>query len=251
MFREIIEECISTYEKKDPEIRWRKPIVSILSTTDEQLKNLKKTVHPKHFSPQELLNDSKSIIVYFLPLSEEIIDSNCEGKMSSQKWAKAYIRTNQLIHSINKRIKEKLNAEGYRSKTTKATHNFNEKTLISRWSHRHIAVIAGMGSFGLNNMLITAQGCCGRVGSLVTTKKIQPTNTTFKEFCLYKHDGSCKLCVDNCLKIALTEEFFDRFKCYEMCLENDAFHSAGAVTDVCGKCCVGLPCSTQNPVKNS
>ena len=49
------------------------------------------------------------------------------------------------------------------------------KNLISDWSHRHVAVIAGLGKFGLNNMLITDNGCCGRVGSFITDLKIEPT----------------------------------------------------------------------------
>ena len=40
---------------------------------------------------------------------------------------------------------------------------------------------------------------------------------------------------------------FNRHKCYEMCLDNDRFHSELGLVDVCGKCLVNVPCSTKNP----
>lgn len=36
---------------------------------------------------------------------------------------------------------------------------------MSEWSHRHAAYIAGLGIFGINNMLITNKGCVGRIPS--------------------------------------------------------------------------------------
>ncbi|WP_338094171.1 hypothetical protein [Methanorbis furvi] len=38
-----------------------------------------------------------------------------------------------------------------------------------RWSHRHFAVLAGLGTFGVNNMLITRMGCYGRVSSFAAS----------------------------------------------------------------------------------
>jgi hypothetical protein len=55
-----------------------------------------------------------------------------------------------------------LEDRNYRVTTTPATHNFDAKRLISNWSHRHAGYIAGSGKFGLNNMITTERGCCGK-----------------------------------------------------------------------------------------
>jgi hypothetical protein len=48
-----------------------------------------------------------------------------------------------------------LEKSDFRSVILPPTHNFDEKKLISDWSHKHIGFIAGLGKFGLHQMLIT------------------------------------------------------------------------------------------------
>jgi epoxyqueuosine reductase QueG len=119
---------------------------------------------------------------------------------------------------------------------------------MSDWSHRHVAYIAGLGNFGLNNMLITAQGCCGRVGSLVTSHPILPDPRPEGPSCLFKFDGSCRKCIRRCVNDALVEDSFDRFRCYAMLLKNVEEHKNVGYADVCGKCLVAVPCSHADPV---
>ena len=42
---------------------------------------------------------------------------------------------------------------------------------------------------------------------------------------------------------ALTEDGFDRFKCYAQLLKNDALYADLPMTDVCAKCVSIVPCS--------
>ena len=141
-----------------------------------------------------------------------------------------------------------LQSRGNKTIIIPATHNWDEEKLISDWSHRHIAYIAGVGKFGLNNMLITGEGCCGRGGSFITSAEIKPDIRNDNPACLYEYDGSCMKCVDRCVNEALFEKQFDRFKCYEMLLENEKVHHSIGDVDVCGKCLVAVPCSHNNPV---
>ena len=106
-----------------------------------------------------------------------------------------------------------------------------------------------MGTFGINNMLITEAGCCGRVGTLVTDIKLEADDRLKAENCLYKEKGTCGICVDKCQFNALTFSGYDRRKCYGICMENEEYHDDMGLTDICGKCLVGLPCSYKNPVK--
>jgi len=246
----IIRQFVKRYpETIDVQTKWKEPIVAYADAMDEMFYKLKDVVSPSHALPKDLLLEAQTVVAYFIPFDEDVVKSNIEGRESSKLWAKAYIETNQLILDLNTHISDELKKLGYKSNIIPATHNFDEKKLISDWSHRHVAYITGLGRFGLNNMLITDKGCCGRIGSLITDLKIEPTKRKDKETCLYKHMNICKKCVDRCVNDALKIDSFDRNKCYEMCLHNDKFHSDDSLADVCGKCLVNVPCSMNNPVK--
>ena len=96
----------------------------------------------------------------------------------------------------------------------------SEENPRSRWSQRHVAYLAGHGTFGLNNMLISDAGSVGRYFSIVTGLELPVGGPVLQERCLWKQDGSCGLCVQRCEAGALTTESFDRFKCLARCLEN-------------------------------
>lgn len=246
----IIREFVKHYdETKDVQTKWKDPLITYAYAMDEKFYDLKKIVSPSHALPKDLLPEAKTVVAYFIPFDDNIVRSNIEGRECSKIWGQAYIDTNQLILDLNTYIKEELNKLGYKSNIIPATHNFDEKKLISDWSHRHVAFIAGLGSFGINNMLITDYGTCGRVGTFITDLEIEPTKRRNKENCLYKHAKMCKKCVDRCVNDALKVDSFDRHKCYEMCLYNDKYHSDMGLVDVCGKCLVNVPCAIRNPVK--
>ncbi len=96
-------------------------------------------------------------------------------------------------------------------------------------------------------MLITEKGCCGRIGGIVTNAAVGRTRKDGHELCLYKYNGSCGKCTERCVNAALFIDSFYRKRCYAMCLENDRYHSDMDLTDVCGKCLTGVPCSFENP----
>lgn len=234
---------------KDVQTKWKEPLIAYADAEDSMFYDLKEIVSPSHALPNDLLPEAKTVVAYFIPFDDDVVKSNIEGKECSKKWGQAYIETNKLILDLNTYINGELEKLGYKSNIIPATHNFDEIKLISDWSHRHAAFIAGLGSFGINNMLITDRGTCGRVGTFITDLKIEPTKRKNIENCLYKRSNICKKCIDRCVNDALKVDSFDRHKCYEMCLYNDKFHSDMGLVDVCGKCLVGVPCATSNPVK--
>lgn len=245
----LIREYVAEYpNKKQTQTTWKTPIFGTANAKDERFEKLKISVRPTHVTPRELLENAESVIAYFLPFKESVSKSNINRYTVSEDWAIAYIETNQLIADLNTYIMAHISGNGYEASAIPATHNFDLETLMSDWSHRHIAEIAGVGKFGLNNMLITEQGCAGRVGSIVTSLPLESTKIKEEENCLYLKDGSCGICVRKCPKNVF-EDGYDRFKCYELCLENDAYYEELSTTDVCGKCCVGLPCTYKNPCK--
>ena len=250
----VIDEAISTFEDENGiKNFWEPPLLAALSASHPLVPGLKQSVSPSHLLPDELLPGAKSVVVFFIPLANRIIDSNLAGEAASEEWALSYVLTNSLLGFISDEMEKVLAGHGFQAAKIAATHNFDKATLMSRWSHRHLAWIAGLGSFCLNNMLITSKGCCGRFGSLVTDADcgalgIKAASGPQNERCLNKSHGSCGLCQKKCPVGAYGDDGkFDRHKCYEACLKNAEIHKTIGPADVCGKCLVGLPCS-KNPL---
>lgn len=210
---QLIKQFVKEYSAKNEINIWREPIVRFSDANDNMYIKLKEIVGPDHALPQDYMEDAKTVISYFIPFSESVVKSNIKGQYSSREWAIAYLETNKLVSNLNYNIRMQLDNLNYKATNIPATHNFDEKSLISNWSHRHVAYISGLGKFGLNNMLITDKGCCGRVGSIITNVETEPSKRIDQENCLYKINGTCKICIQRCVNEALKVDRFDRHKC--------------------------------------
>ena len=185
---------------------WEIPLVGFASASDPLFQKLKAAVSPTHAVPQDLLAGAATVVAFFLPFTRELTRTNEQGREASEEWARAYLETNELIRSLSLHVKAFLETRDEKACLIPATHNFDPRKLMSDWSHRHVAFIAGLGRFGLNNMLITDRGCCGRIGSLVTTALIEPDPPFGGEACLYRHNGTCRRCVERCVNGALSSD---------------------------------------------
>jgi epoxyqueuosine reductase QueG len=251
--KDLISQCIEGViaghlSSESGQVLWKAPLIGYASAADPLFKDLKRSAHQGHLLPTDLLEGAKTVIAYFLPFAEAVLSGNASGELPSIEWAYAYNQTNEMITLINKGLELFLHGKGYRACSIPATHNFDPISLMSAWSHRHVAYIAGLGTLGLNRMLITEKGCGGRIGSIVTELELAPDERIKGDYCLYLHNGSCSVCLDRCPCSALQKDNFNRQKCYERLLENEARLHLEGHADVCGKCCCGLPCSEKNPV---
>lgn len=209
-----------------------------------EIRNLQTIVMENHRMPEDYLRDPSVILSYFLPFIPCVAKSNIGDGPASECWAKAYQETYKLSNELNERLIQVIIESGYRAAIPVDASSFSEDVLKSRWSHRHIAKAAGLGTFGVNQMLITENGCCGRYYTIVTDLPFDADAPLEEENCLYKSKGKCGVCVKHCFSGALTIEKFDRHKCHEITLRNAAVYDGA---DVCGKCVVGLPCSFKKP----
>ncbi len=245
-----IEDFVALYQKETKiSTEWEVPLVRFAAASDPLFEHLKTVVSETHSVPRDLLPDAETVISIFLPFPKSIATSNIKEQLSSPEWVISYIETNELIKQLSLNLEKLFAAIDEKVITIPATHNWIKEKLISNWSHRHVAYITGLGQFGLNNMLITDKGCCGRIGTLITSATITPDTRSETEACLFKYDGSCKKCVGRCVNEALFTESFDRFKCYEQIMKNVGEHEDLGYADVCGKCLAAVPCSHFNPVK--
>ena len=277
----MISDYIREYEGSGTPMRWKAPLVGFASADSPEFPKLARIVHREHALPQDILSGASVVISYFLPYPEEIVRSNLEetrhvsvGGLSlsaaSADWAMAYRETNILFGKLNDHLKvelEKLDQQGrpvsesgrpaVRAALPLKAASMDGDTITSRWSQRHVARIAGLGAFGINNMLITDAGCCGRYSSIVTDLRAPADPIQREESCLYKRSleadqkPACGLCIARCPSGALTAEGFDRFLCSRVCEANQELHdpgvTLGADSEVCGKCLSGLPCSFRRP----
>lgn len=237
---------------------WQEPIVGFADAKGEYIEKLRKIVHPQHQMPGEVLADAKTVLCYFVPFENWVSGSNTGADLSSPQWAESYELTNAMMGRLNEHIIETIHKLGYEAKTAPEAAIFYRDEVISHWSFRHLAYAAGLGTFGLNNMLITDKGCSGRYNCLVTNLDVETDEPKKEEeACLYKKDGTCGACMVKCPAGAIKPDGFDRHKCYEQCLKNAAIYTGFGSSyesddekygsEVCGKCIAGMPCTHKKP----
>ena len=227
---------------------YRDPLIGFASANDPRFRDLRAAV-PSHRLPEELLPGARTVVAFFLPFARWVVDANASHPENvASEWATAYVETNTLIGRITTHLIEVLAARGIGAIAEPPTHNFDPGTLTSGWSHKSVAVIAGLGSFGLHRMVITDAGCAGRFGSLIIGAELPIPTTENKERCLFYHDGSCRGCIERCPVNALAADgSIDGKCCYQHLLTVAKTFEHLGVVDVCGKCALG-PCALRSAV---
>jgi len=249
----LIEKYVMDYPKAaNSRNFWRVPHV-VTAKADERFDILPEIAADDHALPRDLLKTAKTVIVFFVPFDKELAKENNRGDIPCRNWGLAYESTNSLINSLCGQIKIFLGDAGYNSVLIPSTHNFNFKTLMARWSHKHLGYIANLGRFGVNAQFITPSGCAGRLGSLVTEAEFGDNPLVVeKELCFYKNGYKCLKCVEQCPVGAVSAETgIDRQKCWARLNSNldntQELAGLGKNTMVCGKCQVLMPCSLKVP----
>ena len=257
--QDTICDFVTEYEKRDSiSTEWGEPLVGFADANHEYIQNLPRLITPTHGLPQDVLTDASIVIAYYVPFTRELAKTNKTGTdLASSDWALAYEETNAMFGEMNEYLIQCLKEWGYEGRLSPKASTFDQKILKSDWSHRHFAYAAGMGTFGINNMLITKRGCCGRYSTIVTNLDAEPDSPATEEYCLYKKNGSCGICIKNCPVGALTTEGYDRHLCYTILQKNakvytdfgssyldESGEKANSVgSDVCGKCVTQSPCA--------
>jgi len=247
--RSILQVVRHTVADAETVTRYREPLVAFADADDPRFARLREVADPDHLMPHDLLSRARSVISFFLPFHPDVVSANADHPETvTDEWARAYVETNDLIGEIAHQLIEFFDKRAEEAAAEPATGSFDEGSLTSRWSHKSAAVISGLGSFGLHQMVITDAGCAGRLGSLVTSARLPVSSVEPRERCLYFYDGSCTSCMQRCPLDALSvNDTFDRWACWGRCREvADQFLHLGTVK-ACGKCVVG-PCAFESPV---
>ncbi len=206
-----------------------------------------------HKKPEDFLSGARTVISYFLPITEQICESNWKGEQASREWVFVRFYGELLNQRLRRFVSHQLESAGYKAAVPSLTSQFKSQDLSSNWSERHVAYACGLGTFGLHAGLITAEGVSGRFGSVVTTLNIASTDRDYHTpfaYCLHYSDDSCGHCLNRCPVDALSKEGKDKNLCRNN-LRREGSESRGMLGfpyAPCGKCYVDVPCQRERPI---
>jgi len=242
------------------------PLVGFASAGDELFNDFKRIIGPFHLTPDELLQGSlgagvraASVISWVLPITRPTRESNRpEVRFPSRAWAMTRSSGEQFNGALRRHLTAWLTEQGYRAIAPQLSPLWREFAdtpvgMASAWSERHAAFAAGLGTFSLNDALITPGGIAHRLGSVVTDLTLPPTPRAYPHFrhnCLYYRDGGCGLCIDRCPVGALSREGHDKNACREYVYQTVPAAVAreyGVTATGCGLCQTRVPCEAGIP----
>lgn len=210
--KELIDKTINDIVDSSA-LTYREPIIGYAAANDPLYNELDEKIGFKQFHPHQMLSNAKTVIVYFLPFPTDLIHSIRQQQRIVPLWSKYYDETNILLTKIGKTLLQQLKIHSVNGIMEPPTENFDGISLTGHWAHKASAVIAGIGTFGLNHLVITRLGTAGRLGSIIIDTELTPTPRPDRSYCLYYKTGKCRVCVEKCPTGALTTKNFDRFRC--------------------------------------
>lgn len=148
---------------------------------------------PEAFRPRAIFPETNTVIVIGLPVSLPVLES------APSIWYHELYRTvNTLLDQAGYRIASALTADGNPSVWIPRDGYGSISVLKDRpvafFSHRHAALLAGLGNFGTNNTLLTPEfGPRVRFASILTAAEIEPDPILEKPLCI-----RCQRCVEAC-----------------------------------------------------
>jgi epoxyqueuosine reductase QueG len=199
------------------------------------------------------------VISWVLPITRPTRESNRrEDQYPSQAWIRTRFFGEQLNGTLRRHLVAWLEELGHHAVAPQLTASWKEYAdtpvgIASTWSERHAAYAAGLGTFSLNDALITPKGIAHRCGSVITNLQLTASERLYPDHrhnCLYFRDGSCGLCIARCPVGALSREGHDKTKCsqyvYKTVVEavGERF---GTPQTGCGLCQTRVPCESGIP----
>ena len=221
-----------------------KPFVAAAAADDALFEQLKDpaVVGPRHMSPGEWMSQVKTVITYFLPYSADVRRANRMPGLPAQEWLYARIEGEELNNALRRHLVGFFMEAGYRAIAPVLDDRFSVAGLVSNWSERHVAFIAGLGTFSLNASLITKAGAAGRLGSIIVNTRLEPTPRPYTrrdEYC-----SGCGACITRCPAGAVNRNGKEHPPCAEFLEGTGArFHPRYG----CGKCQTAVPCEAKIP----
>lgn len=224
---------------------------------------------PRGHHPSDFLNEARSVVTFGVALLHQVLhweELLTNSKVVPPKHRKdvlqnyfygqiGYAKVNDLLDRMALHISNFLETRGYHSLFFPATYDaaveeFIHEHIPSHWglfSQRHAAVMAGLGEFGLNNVVVTPQyGPRIRFNSVITEAELTPNELLQEKVCLGE---SCSICVHNCPgAITIRQDFDPKAIWYTTpaCTDIDACGKLRTVHYCWGKCIKVCPVAKES-----
>lgn len=173
-------------------------------------------------------------VVAAVKLSSTVLDTIEERP--NEIYKTHYRTANSLLDQIAFRLSRRIDEMGYKSMPIAASFIVDWKKQVAHVSHKDLAILAGIGWWGRNNLVVNPGfGPAIRLVSVLTDLPLS-VDTPLDFGC-----GSCSGCLDFCPAGAITEdvEDFDHIACYDKLREFSRYKSFGQL--ICGICIKNCP----------
>ena len=182
---------------------------------------------PKGHHPSDLLHKARSVVTFGVALlhnalhweghlnnSELVLPKHRKDLLQNYFYEQSgFALVNDCLNRMALGMSNFLESQGYFSLFFPASYG-DKKDVIKKWipsglglfSQRHAAVRAGLGEFGLNNVVVTPQyGPRIRFNSVITEAELTPSPLLEEKVCLGE---KCSICLKKCPgAISLRSEF--------------------------------------------
>ena len=270
----LIEE-IERYVAEDQENRMEDgrpyfdaPLVGFAAASDPLFQGYKRIIGEFHWTPLEFLAQELgqgeategTVISWVLPVPETTrMENRREDTYPCRAWAHTRTFGDQFIKQLRRHVVTLLREDGWTAASPFLSERWKMLAetsvgIASNWSERHAAYAAGLGTFSLNDGLITRKGIAHRLGSVVTDLVLPATERPdwkdHRENCLTFAGGQCGVCIDRCPVGAITQDGHDKEKCRAHTYGHEMMTRArdyGAEIPGCGLCQTKVPCENRVP----
>ena len=270
--RFIAESPLNLFRNGVEEPIWEEALIGFAAGNDPIFESYKEHVGPFHFTPEELFRlsfpnediSASELTVISWALIQRDATKRDNRKVSyypSERWLRSRAEGEDFNAALRAHVVEILSAQNVQALAPQLSPHWRMEMspvygYASRWSERHAAYAAGLGTFGLCDGLITAKGKAHRVGSVIARVQIPAVKRPYsnhREYCLFFTNGKCRACIERCPVGALSEKGHDKNKCFahvhedcaEYCKDTHGFSAYG-----CGLCQTKVPCESGIPTLN-
>lgn len=177
-------------------------LVGIASTAE-----LDKLTPEGYNRPKDLLTECNTSIVVALRWSDTLIDGLPEIRAM---YSRMMIMMNNRLDQILLEIARFLTNKGFLALPVHASDPYDLSSLKGILSHKHAAVQAGLGEFGLSNLLLTPQfGPRQRFAQLLTDAELIPDKPLSLNLCENAIPDCSFACIRICPKNLIPNDYAD------------------------------------------
>ena len=270
VIRDFCASAQNSLQMPTAEPAWAEPQIAYAKGDDPLFEQLKSDIGPFYWTPLEALQlawpdlgvtaAELAVIVYILPQTEATrLDQREATEVPAERWARSRFHGEEFNCALRLHLAEQLTNAGFPAVAPERLADFAYRNserfgIASNWSERHTAWIAGLGTFGLSDGLITRVGKAVRFGSVVARVDLEATPRSYaghQDWCLWYARGTCGVCMQRCPIDAITAAGHDKPACCDYIRNVTTPYvrdNYGTGATPCGLCQVKIPCEARSPI---